>query len=509
MKPLNFLKWSILLIFILSIWSLDTEFRDLSLSHRLIFLDPIWHIIGFIEKRPLTSNFIVFALLILATFFTGRFFCNYMCPLGSSLDLFDRLKRAVIKIGIFSPPKSKGIELPFLNSVIFTAIIFSAFLGLNLAHFTSPLSLSSALFGLFLNPLNWLQKGYLNPFLHLFFLILPFLLGLKSHRTWCIYICPSGWFLGLLSSIGILKLFFSSQCNTCKKCEQICPMDAIQLKDNKLVKPNLCHMCLLCIKDCPQGAISIKALNFKSSYGTPFLKERREFLLGGALGLAISHLATQKGVFRGDHIGSLMPKEFIRPPGAIPEKVFEILCIRCGLCMANCPSNTLQPLGFQNGLLSIFTPVLVPRIGACYPDCNLCGNLCPTGAIRNLELNEKQWAKMGTAVIYKEKCIAWEWEKRCLVCDEACPYDAITMVEVSGINVLVPIVVESRCNGCGACEMSCPVYPEKAIQVSPMGEIRLISGSYVEEGKKLGLTLGIKAEGIQSEKETPPGFESN
>jgi len=514
MKLLNSAKWAIFTLFILSIWSLDTQFHDLSLSPSLIYLDPIWHIIGFIEKRPITFHLIIFVLIIIATLFLGRFFCYYVCPLGSSLDLFAKIKGFAKKHGILPPSKAKALEIPHLNSVIFVAIVVAAVMGLNLAHLTSPVSISSALFGLFLSPIKWFKRGYLNPWLHLFFLLLPFLLAQKSHRTWCIHICPTGWLLGFISSIGGLRLIFSEACNSCGKCQYICTMNAIETNERKAIKANQCHLCLLCIENCPQHAIKFEKLTLGegligSATLGEFTKERRQFLLGGLFGLAISGVATQKGVFRGDYIRSIMPNDLIRPPGALPEQTFELLCVRCGLCMANCPSNTLQPLGFQNGVLSLFTPVLVPRIGACYPDCNLCGEICPTGAIRKLDLVEKQWAKVGTAVITKERCIAWEWEKRCLVCDEACPYDAITMVEISGIKVLVPIVVESRCNGCGACEMSCPVYPQKAIQISPMGEIRLASGSYREEGKKLGFTLGLKTKGLATGQEMPPGFESD
>jgi ferredoxin len=50
-----------------------------------------------------------------------------------------------------------------------------------------------------------------------------------------------------------------------------------------------------------------------------------------------------------------------------------------------------------------------------------------------------------------------------------------------------PVVVASRCNGCGYCEQRCPVKGESAIVVMTDGEIRLKEGSYIAEAKKLNL----------------------
>jgi formate hydrogenlyase subunit 6/NADH:ubiquinone oxidoreductase subunit I len=82
-------------------------------------------------------------------------------------------------------------------------------------------------------------------------------------------------------------------------------------------------------------------------------------------------------------------------------------------------------------------------------------------------------------------CLVWAQNKLCLICDEICPYNAIVFRPVEGYRR--PVVVASKCNGCGFCEQRCPVKGESAIVVMPEGEIRLREGSYVKEAKKLQL----------------------
>jgi ferredoxin len=160
--------------------------------------------------------------------------------------------------------------------------------------------------------------------------------------------------------------------------------------------------------------------------------------------------------------------------------------------MAACPTNTLQPLWFEAGFMGLFSPALTPRRGYCIPDCRQCSLVCPTGAITYLTPKERLWAKTGTAVIYKEKCLAWEHKKGCLVCDEVCLFKAVEFRFEAGNPVPVPAVHEERCTGCGYCEHYCPVQNQSAIVVSPMGAIRLARGSYLETAKRQGLNFSLR-----------------
>jgi MauM/NapG family ferredoxin protein len=210
--------------------------------------------------------------------------------------------------------------------------------------------------------------------------------------------------------------------------------------------------------------------------------------------------------------GVIVPDACIRPPGAVPEPAFLDRCIRCGLCMKACPTNTLQPAWFAAGPEGMFSPVLTARRAPCEPECNACGLVCPTGALRKLPLEEKKWAKVGTAVVLPGRCLAWAEGKRCVVCEEVCPYGAITNIQTAASAVPAPEVKTSRCYGCGYCEQFCPVRVP-AIMVKPFGSLRLKNGSYQEAGRAAGLEIRLAA-GNEADREPealpagalPPGF---
>jgi ferredoxin len=176
-------------------------------------------------------------------------------------------------------------------------------------------------------------------------------------------------------------------------------------------------------------------------------------------------------------LGSLArrPDEFlVRPPGAQIEAEVLSRCIRCGQCMKVCLTNGIQPVLWEAGLEGLYTPRLIPRMGYCAYSCNLCGQVCPTGAIPQLELKVKQATVLGTAAINRTRCIPYTEGADCLVCEEHCPVSpkAITFSEQEVVNlegervkVKLPMVIPDRCIGCGHCEHVCPVGGAAAIRV--------------------------------------------
>lgn len=69
-------------------------------------------------------------------------------------------------------------------------------------------------------------------------------------------------------------------------------------------------------------------------------------------------------------------RSFIRPPGALPEEDFLVLCTRCGKCIEACRT-VIHPVLVTESILAAGTPRLY---GEC-PHCGRCQSVCPTGAL--------------------------------------------------------------------------------------------------------------------------------
>lgn len=121
------------------------------------------------------------------------------------------------------------------------------------------------------------------------------------------------------------------------------------------------------------------------------------------------------------------------------------LCLRCDRCRSVCHTGVIGVGGFAEGLLVMRTPVMNFHGGFC-DFCRKCAEVCPTGAIRDFD---PETEKIGLAHV-TETCIALR-TAACTACEEACPYDAITLDAQNR-----PVVDPGLCNGCGKCEQICP-----------------------------------------------------
>ena len=497
-------------------------------------IDPLLGFNALIASREMIGRVLWSLILIGATLAVGRFFCAYLCPLGAAIDGFDFLLFRKVKRAVLRTDSTLRRWKYVLLILFFTA----AATGVSLVYFMDPIALLTRFYTFFLYPLlitivnilldifrplfqgvGWVTLAHLHQPQPVFYMTAVTLmifgaviaLNRLAPRFWCRYLCPLGALLSLISPLGVFRRRVSSECNRCMVCRKSCPMGAIG-EDSLETGSADCTQCRECAVICPQKAISFPASFSGVGEYSGLDLSRRGFVysVGGGLTLGFLSLQTPFTPLQGR-------RQLIRPPGALPEDAFLRNCIRCGECMKSCVTNTLQPSLWESGFLGLWSPKLELRMAACEPNCNVCGKVCPTQAIRSLPMDEKTYAKIGTAVLRKETCLVWAQNKMCLICDEICPYNAIVFRPVEGYRR--PVVIASRCNGCGYCEQRCPVKGESAIVVVPDGEIRLAEGSYIREAKKLQLEFkpdpgddkylleesGLKVEqGKSEEKSAPP-----
>jgi ferredoxin len=202
---------------------------------------------------------------------------------------------------------------------------------------------------------------------------------------------------------------------------------------------------------------------------------RRHLLLAGAGGLAAVPM------LRLGAAPERVDPALIRPPGALPEREFLERCVRCGECMKVCLTHGLQPTLLEAGLEGLWTPRLVPRLGYCEYNCTLCGQVCPTQAIRRLPLEVKRRVRIGLAAIDTSRCLPYAFQTSCIVCEEHCPlprkaiwFDEREVVTRDGAlrRVKQPKVAIDLCTGCGICETKCVVQDLPAIRVTSANEDR-------------------------------------
>lgn len=224
---------------------------------------------------------------------------------------------------------------------------------------------------------------------------------------------------------------------------------------------------------------------------------RRQFLLdtakmacgAGALGLGLGLVSRQ---------AKALPAGAIRPPGAGLEDDFQSACIRCGLCVRDCPYDILK-LATPGQVVATGTPFFVARAKPCEMCENIpCVKACPTGALDH-SLTDIKNARMGLAVLVDHETCLNFLGLRCDVCYRVCPAidKAITLdlqhnQRTQKHTLFLPTVHSQDCTGCGKCEASC-VLEVAAIKVYPVKLAKGELGSHYqlgwEEKRKAGKSL--------------------
>jgi MauM/NapG family ferredoxin protein len=470
-----------------------------------IFLDadPLIFITTLLASHEWIKTFFLAVFMIIATVILGRVFCGWVCPLGTLHNLVGTLQK--------SKPRKAPLNLHWLKYCLLIFLITTSLFSLQVTGIFDPLSLLIRSLSLAVYPLLsyatratfdilynfnvpvlvnvsefvytlfkklWLpfqQPYFLQSFLlgALFFIILG--LNLLEKRFWCKYLCPLGALLGLLSRFAVLQRTVSEGCNSCGACTFDCQGNAAPEQKEKWHNAE-CLVCLNCDDLCPQNGVGFGFL--KKPQKAPLDLGKRRVLGMILSGIVAVPLVRITGINK--QAGAGEPR-LIRPPGSLEEKQFLAKCVKCGECMKVCITNGLQPTLMEAGLEGIWSPVLVPRIGYCEYRCTLCGQVCPTGAIKKLELPEKEKVKIGLAMIDKGRCLPYAHAMPCIVCQEVCPTPKkaiwLTKAKVENrngnvLNVNQPHVDLELCIGCGLCEAKCPILGQPAIYVTSIGETR-------------------------------------
>jgi polyferredoxin/formate hydrogenlyase subunit 6/NADH:ubiquinone oxidoreductase subunit I len=448
-------------------------------------LDPLLGLTTMLSTRQIIREMLVCGLpIVVLTLLAGRFFCGWLCPLGTCLDAGDKLffRKRRDKRGESREGNARNIKY-----YVLVAVLVAAFFSSQLAYLLDPITIITRAFTLAAFPIVQFgvhSAGGQSPvfpadvqyFFRLNFLaaavfVTIIALNSVSRRYWCRNLCPLGALLGVFSKVSLIRRKVSDRCPSCAKCIPDCKMGAIK-DDPKQYQATECVYCYSCTCVCPALATKIVPSLASEGYNSGLDLNRRRLFQAAGIGAGLAVLGKTNAAAKTSRTGKLKisSAELIRPPGSVAEDEFVNRCVRCSECMKVCPTGGLQPALTEAGIEGLWTPVLVPRIGECSQQCNLCSQVCSTDAIQSFDLPEKYHLYIGRAVIDRSQCIAWNSDKQCLVCDEACSYHALSWKMVDGVKR--PFINEHKCVGCGICENVCPIQPVAAVRVFSLGDKR-------------------------------------
>lgn len=450
--------------------------------------------------------------IVALTLLFGRIYCSIICPLGVMQDVIAWFRKKKNK---YSYSEEKGI-------LRYSILAITGFLlTTNLAWVVgliAPYSTYGRIVGTVFSPLYKLANNALAALAehydsYAFYEVdvwlksIPALiaavaawiiigvLAWRGGRTWCNTICPVGTFLGIIAKYSRMKIVIDPNvCNGCRKCERNCKSACINAKTHE-VDYSRCVTCGDCLEQCAQHAISFgykpmieKENEIAKKYEDKKANEGRRAVLTGVALLVGTALVKAQDKTTDGGLEEIEDKKkpnrdkLITPPGSVSIRNLSEHCTSCQLCINSCPNDVLRP---SNSLDRFMQPEVSFERGYCRPECTRCSDVCPTGAIKPITVEQRTATQVGHAVWVKENCVPVADGIPCGNCARHCPAQAIQMVPLqAGVHqdgwrwldadnqeiprervLLIPVVNEEKCIGCGACENLCPSRPFSAIYV--------------------------------------------
>jgi polyferredoxin len=458
---------------------------------KLIEIDPLIAIANALTTHTIYKGLLWALVLLVPTFFLGRFFCNWICPFGT-LHQFTgwafRRPDAAEAIEANRYKRSQHIKYYVLAAFLVMALLGSLQVGLLDPMALFYRSMTDAVIPAARMPFGGDAGGdrfYQGAWLVGLLLFVVVVLNLAYPRFFCRVLCPLGALLGVFSRFAWWRV--ERDPDKCTDCEQCLARCEAASDPHKHLRMSECFVCMNCVEDCPEGALRFAWLPGKERAVAETDVSGRRVVLASVAGLLFVPFVRAAGRSSRDFSSDL-----IRPPGAVEELEFLERCIKCDQCIRVCPTNVLQPAWFEGGLEGLWSPVVNFRMGHCQYHCTACGQVCPTGAIQPLSIERKLGigehasdgpVRLGTAHVDPGRCLPLSKGVPCAVCEEVCPTSpkAIYTEEIVRTSrdgstrerIKAPRVDIDKCIGCGICENACPIPGDRrAIYVTADGESR-------------------------------------
>jgi len=196
------------------------------------------------------AGFVILIGIITVSFFFGKAFCSWMCPIGflSELvgDFGDKVSKKLFKKRI-KIPKLLDYPLRSLKYLMLAYFVYAIFFTMTAASLKYFLD----------TPYNMVADVKMYYFFAdisrfaLIVIAVLFVLSIIVRNFWCRYLCPYGALLGIFTLLSPNKIKRDPvSCIDCGLCNKACP-SFIKVDSVKTVFSDECSTCMSCVDVCP------------------------------------------------------------------------------------------------------------------------------------------------------------------------------------------------------------------------------------------------------------------
>lgn len=248
------------------------------------------------------AGFFIFLAIISVSFFAGKSFCSWMCPIGFLSELIgeagERFWKKLFKKRV-KLPKIIDYPLRSIKYLILAFFVYAIFFAMTVDALR--LFLDSP-YNLIADIKMYYFFAKISKF-SLTVIAILFILSVFIRNFWCRYLCPYGALLGLISFLSPLKIKRNTtSCIDCGLCAKACP-SFIKVDKVISVRSDECSMCLNCVDVCPVA----NTLEVKTK-----LTNRKISKKVVALGIIIIYIAiTGIGIITGNWHNKISKEEYI------------------------------------------------------------------------------------------------------------------------------------------------------------------------------------------------------